>query len=99
MRSKANKITRVTKTSIKILCKAKDVYVKGLLGFSGDINAGYGSKVIGRGVARPPKSFSINSSMEVDEPELRGLRRMKHQKESEIRSYMQKDVKLFVIME
>ncbi|WCJ18029.1 hypothetical protein M5689_000411 [Euphorbia peplus] len=92
MRSKANKIAKLTKASIKILCKARDVYVKGLLGFSG---VGNGSTGIGGGIARLPKSFSVNSSMEVDEEELRRLLRLKSQKESETRSFTRKDVELY----
>ncbi|WCJ18028.1 hypothetical protein M5689_000410 [Euphorbia peplus] len=85
MRSKANKITKLTKASVKILCKARDVYIKGMLGFSRGVNAGYGSAGIGGGVARLPRSYSVNSSIEVDEEELRRLLRLKSQKESEMK--------------
>ncbi|WCJ18026.1 hypothetical protein M5689_000408 [Euphorbia peplus] len=78
--SKQSKLIQITKVPIKILCKARDVYVKGLLGFS---NVSYGSTGMGGGVARLPKSFSANSSVEVNKAELRQLMRLKSKQKSE----------------
>ncbi|WCJ18027.1 hypothetical protein M5689_000409 [Euphorbia peplus] len=83
MRSKASKQSKfiqITKVPIKILCKARDIYVKGLLGFS---NVSYGSTGMGGGVARLPKSLSVNSSIEVNEAEFRQLMRLKSKQKSE----------------
>ncbi|KAF2320820.1 hypothetical protein GH714_031036 [Hevea brasiliensis] len=65
MRSKANKLSKlvqITRAPIRVVCKARDFYVKSMLNF-----AGYGG--IGGGTAQLPKSFSVNSSRAVDDDE------------------------------
>ncbi|KAJ9159377.1 hypothetical protein P3X46_024886 [Hevea brasiliensis] len=70
MRSKANKLSKlvqITRAPIRVVCKARDFYVKSMLNFAGSGKAGYGG--IGGGTAQLPKSFSVNSSRAVDDDE------------------------------
>ncbi|KDP44535.1 hypothetical protein JCGZ_16368 [Jatropha curcas] len=63
MRGKANKkskLMQITRAPIRILCKARDLYVKGMLDFADSGKVGYGST--GSGGLHLPKSFSVNSS-------------------------------------
>ena len=92
MRSKANmlsKLLQITKTPIRIFCKARDFYVKNMLDFANSGKVGCGS--IGGGVANLPKSYSVNSSStrEADDVEFRQLLRLLSKKGSEMESYMQ----------
>ncbi|XP_025013659.2 uncharacterized protein LOC112535315 [Ricinus communis] len=90
MRSKPNKLSKlvqITKAPIRILCKARDFYVKGILGFANSGNVGCGS--IGGGATDLPKSYSVNSLRDVDDEEFKKLLRLLSEKGTETESYMQ----------
>ncbi|XP_021625031.1 uncharacterized protein LOC110624229 [Manihot esculenta] len=74
MRSKANKLVQISRVPIRVLCKARDYYVKRMLNFAGSGRVGYGS--IGGATAQLPRSFSVNSSRAVDDEEFKELLRL-----------------------
>lgn len=66
---------QITRAPIRVLCKARDLYVKSMLNFAGSGRVGHGS--IGGGTAQLPKSFSVNSSRAVvDDKEFKKLLRL-----------------------
>ncbi|KAJ9159372.1 hypothetical protein P3X46_024881 [Hevea brasiliensis] len=91
IRSKANKVSKLvqmTRAPIRVMCKARDFYVKSMLKFAGSGKVGYGG--IGGGTAQLPKSFSVNSSRAVDDDEefKKLLRLLSAKGISELESYL-----------
>ncbi|KAF2320819.1 hypothetical protein GH714_031034 [Hevea brasiliensis] len=60
---------QICRAPIRVLCKAKDFYVKSMLEFAGSGRVGYGS--IGGAAVQLPKSFSVNSSRAVEDQEFK----------------------------
>ncbi|KDP44537.1 hypothetical protein JCGZ_16370 [Jatropha curcas] len=71
MKSKANKFMQIARAPIRILCKARDFYVKGMLDLSNSGKVGYGTA--GSGASQLPKSFSVNSSKAMNDEEFKQL--------------------------
>ncbi|KAF2320806.1 hypothetical protein GH714_030960 [Hevea brasiliensis] len=88
MRSnKLSKLVQITRAPIRVVCKARDFYVKSMLNFAGSGKAGYGG--IGGGTAQLPKSFSVNSSRAVDDDEeFKKLLRLLSAKDSQLESFL-----------
>ncbi|KDP44540.1 hypothetical protein JCGZ_16373 [Jatropha curcas] len=76
MKRKANKISKlmqITRAPIRILCKARDFYVNGMLDLSNSGKVGYGSAGSGAGAPHLPRSFSVNSSKAMNDEEFKQL--------------------------
>ncbi|KDP44541.1 hypothetical protein JCGZ_16374 [Jatropha curcas] len=79
MRSKENKMSKlmqITRSPIRILCKARDFYVKGMLDFADSGKVGYVSAGGGAGAPHFPKNFTVNSSKTMNDEELKHLQQL-----------------------
>lgn len=72
-----SKVTRCVKAPYRILCRARDFYVRSLTDFSGKMSYGIG---VGGLNSVVPRSFSVNSSRSYQEEDIRELMRVTYQR-------------------
>lgn len=64
--STGSRLSRCLKAPLRVLCRARDLYVKSMTGCAGKVNYGYAGSTL-------PKSFSVNSSRMSEDEDIRAL--------------------------